>query len=75
MKNYLIIANNVRRRIRIDDDRKDIFKKNKTTNKPRYTTTAYNDNRASTYSRTITTIAKPAVATPASVTSPLTNVV
>jgi len=74
MKDYLIIANNVRRRIRIDNNRKDIFKKNKTTNKPRYTTTAYNDNRASIYSRTNITIAKPIVAIPAPITSPLTNV-
>jgi len=74
MKDYLIIANNVRKRIRIDNDRKDISKKNKTTNKLRYTTIVYNDNRASIYSRTIITIAKLVVAIPASIILPLTNV-
>ncbi len=74
MKDYLIIANNVRRRIKIDDDRKDIFKKNKTTNKSRYTTIAYNDNRASIYSCTIITIAKLIVAILVSIISSLTNV-
>ena len=74
MKNYLIIANNVRRRIKIDNDRKDIFKKNKTTNKSRYTTIVYNDNRVSIYSRTIITIAKLVVAILALVILSLTNV-
>jgi len=74
MKDYLIIANNVRRRIKIDDDHKDISKKNKTTNKPHYTTTIYNDNRASIYSRTIITIAKPTIAILAPITSSLANV-
>ncbi len=74
MKNYLIIANNVRRRIRIDNDRKDIFKKNKTTNKSRYTTIVYNDNRASIYSRIIITIAKLAIAISTLIILPLTNV-
>jgi len=74
MKDYLIIANNARRRIRIDNNRNDIFKKNKTTNKSRYTKTIYNDNRIFIYSRIITTIAKLAIATLALVISPLTNV-
>jgi len=74
MKNYLIIANNVRKRIKIDDDRKDIFKKNKTTNKSRYTTIAYNDNRVSIYSRIIITIAKLAIAILALVILSLANV-
>ena len=74
MKNYLIIANNVRRRIKIDNDRKDIFKKNKTTNKSSYTTIVYNDNRVSIYSRTIITIAKLVVAILALVILSLTNV-
>jgi hypothetical protein len=74
MKDYLIIANNVRRRIKIDNDRKDIFKKNKTTNKSCYTTTIYNDNRVSIYFRTIITIAKLVVAIFALVILPLTNV-
>ncbi len=58
MKNYLIIANNVRRRIKINNNYKNIFKKNKTTNKLHYTTIIYNDNRVSIYSRIIITIAK-----------------
>ncbi len=74
MKDYLIIANNVRRRIKIDNNRKDIFKKNKTTNKSRYTTIAYNDNCVSIYSRTIITIAKLAIAISTSITLSLTNV-
>jgi hypothetical protein len=74
MKDYLIIANNVRRRIKIDNDHKDIFKKNKTTNKSHYTTIAYNDNRISIYSRTIITIAKLAIAIPTLVILSLTNV-
>jgi len=74
MKNYLIIANNVRRRIKIDNNRKDIFKKNKTTNKSRYTTIVYNDNRVSIYSRTIITIAKLAIVISISITLSLTNV-
>jgi len=74
MKDYLIIANNVRRRIKIDDNCKDIFKKNKTTNKSRYTTIVYNDNRVSIYFRTIITIAKLVVAILASIISSLINV-
>jgi len=74
MKDYLIIANNVRRRIKIDNNRKDIFKKNKTTNKSRYTTIAYNDNRISIYSRTIITIAKLVIAILASIILSLANV-
>ena len=74
MKDYLIIANNARRRIRVDNDRKDIFKKNKTTNKSRYTTIVYNDNRVSIYSCTIITIAKLVVATLALIILSLTNV-
>lgn len=74
MKDYLIIANNARRRIRIDDNRKNIFKKNKTTNKSRYTTIVYNDNRISIYSRIIITIAKFIVATLALVILSLANV-
>ncbi len=74
MKDYLIIANNVRKRIRIDNDCKDISKKNKTTNKLRYTTIVYNDNCVSIYSRTIITIAKLVVAILAPITLPLTNV-
>jgi len=74
MKDYLIIANNVRRRIKIDNDHKDISKKNKTTNKSHYTTIVYNDNRVSIYSRTIITIAKLAIAILASIILSLTNV-
>jgi len=74
MKDYLIIANNVRRRIKIDNDHKDIFKKNKTMNKSHYTTIVYNDNRVSIYSRTIITIAKLAIAILASIILSLTNV-
>ncbi len=74
IKDYLIIANNVRRRIKINNDRKDIFKKNKTTNKSRYTTIVYNDNRVSIYSRTIITIAKLVVAISISIILSLANV-
>jgi len=70
----LIIANNARKRIRIDDDHKDISKKNKTTNKSYYTTIVYNDNRVSIYSRTIITIAKLVVATSTLVILSLANV-
>lgn len=74
MKDYLIIANNVCRHIKINNDRKNIFKKNKKTNKPRYTTIVYNDNRVSIYSRTIITIVKLIVAILASIILSLTNV-
>jgi len=74
MKDYLIIANNARRRIRVDDNRNNILKKNKTTNKSCYTKVVYNDNRVSIYSSTITTIAKLAIAIPAPIISPLANV-
>jgi len=74
MKNYLIIANNVRRRIKISNNRKDIFKKNKTTNKSCYTTIVYNDNRVSIYFRTIITIAKLAIAILVSIILSLANV-
>ncbi len=70
----MIIANNVRKRIRIDNDYKDIFKKNKTTNKLHYTTIAYNDNRVSIYSRTIITIAKLVIAISTLVILSLANV-
>jgi len=74
MKDYLIIANNVRKRIKIDNNRKDIFKKNKTTNKSRYTTIVYNDNRIFIYFRTIITIAKLIVAIFALIILSLINV-
>jgi len=74
MKDYLIIANNARRRIRVDNDHNDISKKNKITNKSRYTKTIYNDNCVSIYSRTIITIAKLVIAIFALVISSLINV-
>ncbi len=74
MKNYLIIANNVRKRIKIDNDHKDISKKNKIINKSRYTTIVYNNNCVSIYSRIIITIAKLIVAISTLVILSLTNV-
>ena len=74
MKNYLIIANNVRKRIKIDNDHKDISKKNKITNKSRYTTIVYNNNCVSIYSHIIITIAKLAIAILALVILSLANV-
>jgi len=61
MKDYLIIVDNVRRRIKVDDDRDDVLKKVKTTNKSRYTS-IYNENRIPIYIRIVTIVAKPIVA-------------
>lgn len=72
MKDYLVTVDNARRRIKAEDDRDGVLKKDKATNKPYYTST-HNGNRASPYTRTTAIVAKPIVATPAPVPSPLAN--
>lgn len=72
MKDYLVIVDNARRRIKAEDDRDDVLKKNKTSNKSYYTST-HNENHASLYTRSTTIDARPIVATPASASSSLTN--
>jgi len=61
------MADNARRRIRAENDAEPPQKKDKTVDKPRYESTP-------TFTRTATTIAKPAVSTQPATSSPLSNV-